>query len=229
MPRALILFSVIACIYFATRLVSDSGTRLTDLSGVVVSLFLLRQNTKVLMSNRRVDNTPTLHELQDATALDEALGSERAILYKHSTRCPVSAVVLNEVIRFAEAHPDWTTYLIKVIEQRQLSDTVAERLGVSHESPQVFVINQGRCVWHTSHHLITAQALSNRCPSQLRGRSSYVEPASYGERTDTVGVAWIGRDKFTHPAADSRPCRSPTSSRRRMPHSGRRSSSPPRR
>jgi bacillithiol system protein YtxJ len=114
------------------------------------------------MSNRKVATTPALHELHDATALDEALGSERAILYKHSTRCPVSAVVLNEVLRFDEAHPDWTTYLLKVIEQRQLSDTVAERLGVSHESPQVFVIKQGQCVWHTSHHLITSQALSQQ-------------------------------------------------------------------
>lgn len=162
MSRALILFSVIACVYFGTRLVSDAGTRLIDLSGVVISLFLLRQNTKVLMSNRRVANTPTLHELQDATALDEALGSERAILYKHSTRCPVSAVVMNEVIRFGEAHPDWTTYVVKVIEQRQLSNTVTERLGISHESPQAFVIKQGECVWHASHHLITEQALSQQ-------------------------------------------------------------------
>jgi len=114
------------------------------------------------MSNRKVATTPTLHELQDATALDEVLGSERAILYKHSTRCQVSAVVIDEVLRFGEAHPDWTTYVLKVIEQRQLSDAVAERLGVSHESPQVFVIRQGRCVWHASHHFITAQALSQQ-------------------------------------------------------------------
>ena len=70
-----------------------------------------------------------------------------------------SAVVINEVLKFAGAHPDWRIYLLKVIEQRRPSDTVAERLGVRHESPQAFVIRPGRCVWHGSHGGITAKQL----------------------------------------------------------------------
>ena len=74
----------------------------------------------------------------------------------------MSAVVIDEVLRFGESHPDWRVYLLKVIERRDLADAVAARLAVPHESPQVFVIRQGRCVWHTSHYDITAQMLSRQ-------------------------------------------------------------------
>ena len=106
-----------------------------------------------------VESTPTLREVADRATLDEVLGSSRAVLYKHSTRCPVSTVVIDEVFRFAETHPDWKTYVLQVIEHRDLSDAVAERLDVPHASPQVFVLKEGRPMWHASHGSITAQSL----------------------------------------------------------------------
>ena len=101
-----------------------------------------------------------MHDVHDHVTLDEALHSEQAVLYKHSTSCPVSAVVIDEVLRFAETHPAWSIYVLKVLEHRDLSDAVAERFGVPHESSQVFIFRQGRPVWHTSHYEITAQSLS---------------------------------------------------------------------
>ena len=107
-----------------------------------------------------------LQEIRDLPALDAALGSERAILYKHSTSCPVSAWVVEEVLQFARTHRDWTVYLLRVIEQRGLSDTAADRLGVGHESPQAFVIKEGRLVWHGSHSSITADSLNQHAASR---------------------------------------------------------------
>ena len=107
-----------------------------------------------------VESVPVLREVADNATLNEVLGSSRSVLYKHSTRCPVSTVVIDEVFRFAEAHPEWKTYVLKVIEHRDLSDAVAERLGVPHASPQAFVLKEGRPVWHASHGSITAQSLS---------------------------------------------------------------------
>lgn len=70
-------------------------------------------------------------------------------------------MVTGEVLRFAESsHPDWTIYMLTVIEHRALSDLVTERVGVPHASPQAFGIQRGRCVWHASHYAITAQSLS---------------------------------------------------------------------
>lgn len=106
-----------------------------------------------------VESEPVLHEVHDRATLDAVFGSARAVLYKHSTRCPVSTVVIDEVVRFAETNPEWNTYVLKVIEHRDLSDAVAERLGVRHASPQAFVLKEGRPVWHASHGSITAQSL----------------------------------------------------------------------
>ena len=104
--------------------------------------------------------TPTpVREIADADALEAAIGSPRAVLFKHSTHCPVSAYVIDEVMEFAEDHPEWPVYVLKVIEQRPLSNAAAERLGVRHESPQAFVLHQGQVRWHGSHNEVTAHTL----------------------------------------------------------------------
>ena len=104
-------------------------------------------------------HTPSVREIADAAALAAAIESPRAVLFKHSTRCPVSAYVIDEVMAFAEDHPEWPVYLLKVIEQRPLSNEAAERLGVRHESPQAFVLHRGRVRWHGSHNEVTVDAL----------------------------------------------------------------------
>ena len=162
MPVPLILLSLLGVAFFGIRLVTVPAGWPIDVLGIAVCLFVCARNTKIIRSNRKITSTPSVREVRDPATLEEALGSERAILYKHSTTCPVSAVVVDEVLRFAGTHPDWGIYVLKVIERRDLSDTAAERLGVPHKSPQAFVIRQGRSVWHTSHDGITAQRLSRQ-------------------------------------------------------------------
>ena len=111
-------------------------------------------------THRPVPTGSALHEITDETGLGEVLASNQAVLYKHSTRCPVSAIVIDDVLQFAERHPGWPVHIIRVIEHRQLSNAVAEQLGVRHESPQALVLKNGRCLWHASHNGITARRLS---------------------------------------------------------------------
>ena len=133
--------------------------RPTGLLSQLRAIFVGAGTALVAPPDRTSDAAPALAEIDDAPTLEDALASERAIIYKHSTRCPVSSIVIHEVIRFGETHPDWKLYLLKVVERRGLSNAVAERLDVRHASPQVFVIKQGRCVWHTSHSGITEHGL----------------------------------------------------------------------
>ncbi|MHC5080357.1 MAG: monothiol bacilliredoxin BrxC family protein [Planctomycetota bacterium] len=58
-------------------------------------------------------------------------------VFKHSTRCPVSTRAAGEV---KGQSLDLPLYWINVIEQRDLSDWVAETYGVKHESPQLLRI-----------------------------------------------------------------------------------------
>jgi len=83
------------------------------------------------------------------------------LVLKHSTRCPVSGAAYNDFLRFFEASPAGVEgAFVKVVENRAVSNAMAEDTGVRHESPQVYLLVGGRAVWHTSHHGITETALS---------------------------------------------------------------------
>jgi len=78
--------------------------------------------------------------LDSEEALDEVLLLPKAVLYKHSTRCGTSARALLEVERFSLGQREIPVYGIDVIRQRGISDLVARRLEIGHESPQVILV-----------------------------------------------------------------------------------------
>lgn len=100
-----------------------------------------------------------LRVVVDEGTLSEVLQADFAILYKHSTRCPVSFGAKAEVDRFVAGGTDVPVYILNVVEYRDLSRRVAEDVGVRHESPQALLIRSGDAVKHASHRQITARLL----------------------------------------------------------------------
>jgi len=164
----MVLLASVGIIFFTIRLAVDPANWVVHGTGVAVCVYMWVRHAKVGRSNRTIASSPSLHVIHDEATLGEVLASDHAVLYKHSTRCPVSAIVIDEVRQFGETHPSWPVYVIQVIEHRRLSDIVAERLAVRHESPQALIINEGRCVWDTSHNGITAQRLSQHVASESK-------------------------------------------------------------
>ena len=72
------------------------------------------------------------------------------VIFKHSTRCSISAVAFQRLQR-AQQPSDVDFYLLDLIAYRSLSNKIAETFGVHHESPQVLVIKNGECVYDESH------------------------------------------------------------------------------
>ena len=82
------------------------------------------------------------------------------VIFKHSTRCGVSSMVL----RSFENHYNLEDgsvriYYLDLLAHRDLSNEVAMRFQVIHQSPQILVIKNGQTVYHASHHSIHAQDL----------------------------------------------------------------------
>ena len=101
-------------------------------------------------------------DLASLADLDTALGirDTPVVLYKHSSRCGVSAVALEEVDRFAKEHPDAARiYLLDLLAHRDVSDAVASRLGIRHESPQAIFLRDGRVTSVLNHGAIRQPAL----------------------------------------------------------------------
>jgi bacillithiol system protein YtxJ len=111
-----------------------------------------------------------LRQEQDFEQLLERSKTNPAFIFKHSTQCPISRQAYQEFTEFTESAGEMACGLVLVIENRDLSDAIADRLKVDHESPQAIFIKDGHATWHASHWSITADSLSEA----LR---SYGQPA----------------------------------------------------
>jgi len=98
-------------------------------------------------------------QIRHAADLKTALSSATYLLFKHSTRCPISAQAFSEYRAFVSAHPEVCHGWIDVLADQPLSEEVAARTQVPHASPQALWLVDGRVAWHASHFSITQRAL----------------------------------------------------------------------
>ncbi len=89
---------------------------------------------------------------QQLEALRSASAEKTQFIYKHSTTCGISGMVL----RMLEGSVDLTDeeadfYFLDLHRYRDISNTVAAEFGVRHESPQLLVIKKGEVAAWASH------------------------------------------------------------------------------
>ena len=80
------------------------------------------------------------------------------LLLKHSTTCPISAKAHEEFHAYLK-DSDIPSAIVHVIEDRPLSLQIADDFGIKHESPQIFLVENGEVRWNTSHWKITQSAI----------------------------------------------------------------------
>jgi bacillithiol system protein YtxJ len=100
----------------------------------------------------------TIADYERAVAMSK---EQPVLIFKHSTECPVSggayrrvSAWLNEAGSKAPA-----TFLVKVIERKPVSQAIAARSGIVHESPQSLLFQHGKPVWDADHEAITGEAI----------------------------------------------------------------------
>jgi len=95
----------------------------------------------------------TLDKLEQLNEIDELSKTKLQIIFKHSTRCSVSSMAkrgLDGELRQASATP-FDIYYLDLIAHREVSNAIASRYGVQHESPQILAIKDGRSIFDASH------------------------------------------------------------------------------
>jgi bacillithiol system protein YtxJ len=80
------------------------------------------------------------------------------LLFKHSTSCPISAKAYEEFQSFLK-ETDASAAVVLVIEDRPVSNAIAEDFGIKHESPQIFLLEDGKVRWNASHWNITRESI----------------------------------------------------------------------
>lgn len=93
-------------------------------------------------------------EISDVASLDEFVTSANgaaAILFKHSNTCGISARAYREMANLTKP-----VGLVIVQRARVVSDEIARRWSLAHETPQVLIVRNGKLVWSASHFEVKA-------------------------------------------------------------------------
>ncbi len=83
------------------------------------------------------------------------------VIFKHSTRCSISSMAKSRLDK-AIAPQGMDFYYLDLIRFRPVSDRIAGMFNVPHESPQVLVVKDGKCVYDESHMGITMEAIAQQ-------------------------------------------------------------------
>ncbi len=98
-----------------------------------------------------------LTSVEQLTELKNESFTHPVLIFKHSTRCSISAATIDRLERKwkAEEMFSWRPYYLDLIAHRQVSNQIEAMFGISHESPQAIVLSKGEPVYHASHFSIS--------------------------------------------------------------------------
>ncbi len=107
---------------------------------------------------RKLENENTL------SAIKKESESNPVLIFKHSTRCSISSMAIDRLARSwkeEEINPQHFYYL-DLIAFRDISRQIEEMFQVPHQSPQILIIKDGRCVYDNSHMGINYQDVKDK-------------------------------------------------------------------
>lgn len=96
-----------------------------------------------------------LHEIEDAS------NSKLVLIFKHSTRCSISRMALRQFENEFEANENVLPYYLDLLNHRDISNEIAVKFSVVHQSPQLLIISKEKCILNASHSDIDAGVIKN--------------------------------------------------------------------
>lgn len=104
---------------------------------------------------KAIDSEAMLNEMLEVS------NQKLVVLFKHSTRCGISRMVLNRFEAEADFDPDKVAlYFLDLLRYRDISNKISEKFGVMHQSPQVIVLENGNVIGDASHQGIDAKSIA---------------------------------------------------------------------
>lgn len=106
-------------------------------------------------------NWTAITEEAQLTEIEEVSKTQPVLIFKHSTRCPISSSALMRMQNGWKEEDAANTkpYILDLINYRNISMAIADKFNVEHESPQVLLIKNGKSVYTESHYGISFEDL----------------------------------------------------------------------
>ena len=92
--------------------------------------------------------------LINQSSFDELINTSfenKVLLFKHSTRCSISSLAKSRIESVGDNRKIKNCYYLDLLAFRLLSNKISLDFNIKHESPQVLIIDKGKCIAHFSH------------------------------------------------------------------------------
>ena len=123
-----------------------------------------------LFSMNKPDVDPRWIVLESDEVLEQILidqSDKPIVLYKHSITCGISAAVKKDLKKkWSFDKDEFSFYYLDLINHRDLSNKIEQRLNVQHESPQIIVVRNGKVLYHASHGNISMKKIKRALNSK---------------------------------------------------------------
>lgn len=119
-------------------------------------------NTDNSESQKSNVNWIPLTKLAQLNEIESMSNVKPIVIFKHSTRCSISRFALKQFEREYDLDETVDAFFLDLIEHRDVSNEIANKFGVYHESPQLILIKNGKAVYDVSHSDISAEALKSK-------------------------------------------------------------------
>ncbi|RRJ90234.1 bacillithiol system redox-active protein YtxJ [Flavobacterium macacae] len=114
-------------------------------------------------TNQNGLNWNALTEIKQLDSIVDASAEKPVVIFKHSTRCSISRMALKNFEReYDLAESEAAPYFLDLLEHRDISNEIAQKFQVIHQSPQLILIKDGKAVYNASHSEIDAEALKSK-------------------------------------------------------------------
>lgn len=108
------------------------------------------------------ENWSNLTNISELDKVDQLSNDRPIILFKHSVTCGISSGAKYRL------ESDWDGlshdvyfYYLDLLSHRNISNAIAERYNVAHQSPQILIIRNGHSIYDTSHHRISISDIND--------------------------------------------------------------------
>jgi len=121
---------------------------------------LFRSNKSSNENDKEPQPWRKLTEISQLAEIGNASHQKTVFIFKHSTSCGISRMVLRNFesnYKFSADEAD--LYYLDLLSYRNISNEIAAKFQVLHQSPQILVIKNGNAIYHASHHSIHAEDL----------------------------------------------------------------------
>jgi len=113
---------------------------------------------RILGTSKKALNWKELTSLDALDAADKESHNRPVVLFKHSIRCGTSAFA-KERLESLPINDTFDFYYLDLITYRGVSDEIARRYKVIHQSPQIIILKKGVATFNTSHHSISPEGI----------------------------------------------------------------------